>query len=114
MSRLRDTDRSAVGHPRGRKHNVRVGRIVILGRLNGDPVYRLPATSLARCGAPLVLLGARGSVLVHRVVLQALVHRAEAVLLALGGSILVHRVVLLVLVRRVVLLALGARFWFTG
>ena len=98
-----------MGHSRGRKHNVRVGRIVILGRLNGDPacLYRLPATSLARCGAPLVLLGARGSVLVHRVVLLALVHRAEAVLLALGGSILVHRVVLLVLVRRVVLLARG-------
>ena len=43
----------------------------------------------------------------HRVILLALVHRAEAVLLALGGSILVHRVVPLVLLRRVVLLALG-------
>ena len=34
-------------------------------------------------------------------------HRAGVVLLALGGSILVHRVVLLALVHRVVLLALG-------
>ena len=54
----------------------------------------------------LVPLALEGSVLVHRVVLRALVHRAGVVLLALRGSILV-RVVLLVPVPRVGVLALG-------
>ena len=47
-----------------------------------------------------------GSVLVHRVVLQELVHQG-GVLLVSGGQILVQRVVLLARVHRVVSLALG-------